>query len=69
MLTSGRDDGSRVVMMPFAPDGGDPPVVVKTARAAGFNAHTEREQAALATIRASLSSELRDTVPAPLGLM
>jgi hypothetical protein len=67
MLTSGQDDGSRVVLLPFTPRGTEPEGVVKVSRTERFNAHTEREQATLATIRSSLHADLQATIPEPRG--
>jgi hypothetical protein len=67
MLTSGQDDGSRVVLLPFAPAGAEPETVVKVSRTEHFNAHTEREQTTLGAIRAALPADLRATIPEPRG--
>jgi Ser/Thr protein kinase RdoA (MazF antagonist) len=67
MLTSGQDDGSRVVLLPFSTDGAAPEAVVKISRTERFNAHTEREQATLTAIRAGLDAELRPSIPEPYG--
>jgi aminoglycoside phosphotransferase (APT) family kinase protein len=67
MLTSGQDDGSRVVLLPFPVDGTEPDAVIKVSRTERFNAHTEREQATLCTIRSELDAELRGTIPEPRG--
>jgi hypothetical protein len=67
MLTSGQDDGSRVVLLPFTPTGTGPEGVVKVSRTERFNAHTEREQATLATIRSTLPADLQATIPEPRG--
>ena len=68
MLTNARDAGSRAVVLPFPPGHRDPPIVLKMARADEFAAYTEREQALLTGLRAHLSSELRATIPEPLGV-
>jgi hypothetical protein len=65
MLTSGQDDGSRVVLLPFPPQALEPAGVIKLSRTERFNAHTEREQATLATIRSMLDAELRVSIPQP----
>jgi hypothetical protein len=67
MLTSGQDDGSRVVLLPFPPHASEPAGVIKLSRTERFNAHTEREQTTLATIRSLLDAELRVTIPQPRG--
>ena len=69
MLTTGQDDGSRVVLMPFAPDATEPSVAIKVSRAAAFNGNTEREHAALSHIRRCLDEKLRQTIPEPVGLV
>ena len=67
MLTSGQDDGSRVVLLPFSAHGALPEAVVKISRTERFNAHTEREQATLTAIRAGLDADLRASIPEPRG--
>ena len=69
MLTNGQDDGSRVVIMPFAADAKEPIVALKVSRAAAFNGNTEREHAALSHVRHRLDEEFRRSVPEPLGLV
>jgi hypothetical protein len=69
MLTNGQDDGSRVVILPFAPGGKEPVGVVKISRAAAFNGNTVREQEALSSIRQGLDDKLRRSIPQPLGLV
>ena len=68
MLTSGQDDGSRVVLLPFPPGATAPSAVVKVSRTARFDAHTEREQATLTALRAGLDPDLRPSIPEPGGL-
>ena len=67
LVTSGRDDGSRLVLLPFGPRASGPAAVVKIARLAEFTGHTEREQATLSALRLALEPGLRATVPEPLG--
>jgi hypothetical protein len=67
LLTSGQDDGSRVIVLPIAPAASRPALVVKLARLPQFAGHTSQEQATLSELRARLSPELRDTLPVPLG--
>jgi hypothetical protein len=69
VLTSGYDEGSRVVMLPFARDSMQPIVVLKISRLSEFNTNTEREQETLATIRARLDATMRQTIPRPLGVL
>lgn len=67
MLTSGQDDGSRVVLLPFLPGCAEPVLVVKSTRSPAFNGNTEREQATLRQLREPLDADLRATIPEPLG--
>ena len=67
MLTSGLDDGSRVVLLPFTARSLAPEAVVKISRTERFNAHTEREQATLAAIRSGLDADLVGSIPEPRG--
>ena len=67
LLTSGEDDGSRVVLLPFAPGARTPEIAIKASRSEGFNAHTEREQATLRRLRERLGKDTEASVPAPLG--
>ena len=68
MLTSGVDDGSRVVLLPFENGGAAPSRVVKVPRLSSFDGHTEREQHTLAEFRSRLPAALRPSLPEPLGL-
>jgi hypothetical protein len=67
VLTSGQDDGSRVVLLPFLPGRRPPAAAVKVATQADFNRNTEREQTVLAEIRSRLVGDIRRTIPLPLG--
>jgi hypothetical protein len=67
LITSGRDDGSRLVLLPFGSRATAPAAVIKIARLAKFANHTEREQATLSALRLALEPGLRATVPEPLG--
>ena len=69
VLTSGYDDGSRVVMLPFAPGDRHPLAVLKVSRLANFNTNTEREQETLVAIRERLDATMRRTIPCPLGIL
>jgi hypothetical protein len=66
LITSGQDDGSRVVMVPFDANG-SPTAVVKVARLPSFNDHTVREQATMVMLRSRLDHAMLETVPTPLG--
>ena len=68
MITSGQDDGSRVVLLPFESARPLPSRVVKISRLGAFEGHTEREQHTLAELRRRLPHALRDLVPEPLGM-
>jgi len=68
MLTSGQDDGSRVVILPFLDFGRAPECVIKVARLAEFNENIEREQEVLAEIQTRLEPTMRHTVPQALGI-
>jgi len=67
LFTSGQDDGSRVVVLPFPAGATQPVLVLKSARLETFTAHTRREQETLARLRAGLPPELRNTLPEPQG--
>lgn len=68
VLTSGQDDGSRAVMLPFKPQSCQPEAIIKISSRTDFNENTEREQKVLAEIRSKLDSEICRTIPKPLGL-
>ena len=67
VFTSGQDDGSRLVLMPFMNGADTPAAVVKLARLSGFEGHTRREQMTLAKLRATLPPDLRRSLPEPCG--
>lgn len=66
LLTSGQDDGSRLVIFPFQRGRSLPVAAVKTATRADFNLQTEREHQSLIEVQAQLPEELRQTLPSPL---
>jgi len=68
VLTSGRDDGSRVVVLPFAQGRAEPSAVLKLARDSAFSEHTMREQMTLGYLRERLSPTMKSTLPAALGM-
>lgn len=68
LLTSGQDDGSRVIMLPFAA-APEPDLILKIARTAAFNTNTMREHEMLADVRARLRDEFRVSLPRPLALL
>ncbi|HUF36386.1 MAG TPA: hypothetical protein VMN37_10580 [Gemmatimonadales bacterium] len=67
LITSGEDDGSRVVLLPFPERARAPEIALKAARIERFNAHTEWEQALLRQLREQLEPALRGSLPEPLG--
>jgi hypothetical protein len=68
LFTSGQDDGSRVVVLPFVAGSKTPAVVIKIARRSDFTEHTAKEQATLIQLRTRLGPELGQTLPRPLGV-
>ena len=64
LVTSGQDDGSRVVMLPFGRTG-VPRTAIKVSRLPVFNGHTTREHRRLLSLRSQLSVDLRPTLPRP----
>ena len=67
LLTSGQDDGSRVVAVPFREGEREPAVVLKMARVPGFTARSEREHSTLEHLQTRLPPPLRRSLPSPLG--
>ena len=68
ILTSGQDDASRLIMLPFAPQHSQSPqAVIKIATDPKFNVETEVEQTVLHEVRARLDAKMRQSVPEPLG--
>jgi hypothetical protein len=67
LLTSGQDDGSRVIVLPFDTRTEQPLAVLKVARLKAFNVNIEGEQDTLAELRAQLDEPLRRSIPKPLG--
>jgi hypothetical protein len=67
LFTSGQDEGSRLVALPFLGSAAAPELVIKLARLPGFSAHTEREQLTLDRLRELLPPTLRESLPVPLG--
>jgi thiamine kinase-like enzyme len=71
LLTSGQDDASRLIMLPFAShpaqQGQEPVAVIKIASDAKFNNETEVEQTVLQEVRERLDDKTRQSVPEPLG--
>jgi len=68
VITSGQDDGSRTVVLPFEPGQPQPRAVLKFSAHAHLNANTDREQLALTEIRQRLDPAMQRTLPQPLGL-
>jgi hypothetical protein len=67
LLTSGQDDGSRVIVLPFDAHSKRPLAALKVARLAAFNTNIEGEQDTLACLRAQLDPALAGSIPTPLG--
>jgi hypothetical protein len=67
LLTSGQDDASRVIMLPFAAQQGQTPAaVIKIATDPRFNAETEHEQTVLHKVRSRLQPAMHQGIPLPL---
>jgi aminoglycoside phosphotransferase (APT) family kinase protein len=58
----------RAVILPFARDSTQPLAVVKVSKLPALNATLEQEQRVMADVRRRLDSNLRDTIPLPLGV-
>lgn len=69
LLTSGQDDASRVIMVPFGQENTEPWAVIKISRLPEFNINTEREQSILEEVRLRLHPPMRDTIPIPYGIL
>ena len=68
LVTSGQDDASRLIMLPFAQQQSQQPqAVIKIATDPKFNRETEVEQSVLQEVRAQLDQGMRQTLPAPLA--
>lgn len=67
LVTSGQDDASRAVLIPFDPRRSEPQVVVKISRLAQFNANVLNEQQSLRDLHTRLDARTRLAVPRPLG--
>lgn len=68
LLTSGQDDGSRVIFLPFVPGKRQPIAVLKISTLPCLNLNTEHEQVILKEMYARLNESLRESIPNPLGL-
>ncbi len=66
-MTSGVDDGSRVVTLWFSDESSQPMRVAKTARHPNFDEQIAREQSTLAHLHRMLPEELAVAVPMPLA--
>jgi hypothetical protein len=69
LLSSGQDDGSRVVLLPFAPGSREPIAALKLTRLTRFNQLTRSEQTTLAHLHQRLTPNLRQTIPRSHGLL
>lgn len=67
LVTSGQDESSRVVILPFV-DAREPTIAVKLATRSDMSDLTLSEQKKLADLRGSLTAELRESIPAPQSL-
>lgn len=67
LLTSGQDDGSRAVLLPFSPGDWSPAAVVKIASLRALNGNTTREGENLDEVRACLKPSLAGSLPQSLG--
>jgi len=68
LLTSGQDESSRMIVLPFGESGGNPLAAVKIAADPRFGEMTRLEFVNLCALGRSLTRPLRDTVPEPLSL-
>jgi hypothetical protein len=68
LITSGQDDGSRVVLLPFGADQRRPDRAIKIPRHPRYNDRTVGEHVTLTRLRTRLGPPLTQTVPSPVGL-
>ena len=61
--------GDRVILFPFASDGGEPLAVVKVPKLRSFIGRTENEHARARALRTSLDPALAAGIPEPLGVV
>jgi len=62
------DRGNRVVVLPFGKDDAEPRAILKIPKLPAFNDRTENDQATLENIRGRVNSQLRQSIPEPLGI-
>lgn len=68
LMTSGQDDASRVILLPFARhQTASPAAVIKIATDPKFNGETENEQTVLHEVRAQVDEATRQSIPVPLA--
>jgi hypothetical protein len=67
IVTNGRDELDRVIVLPFSPDRERPDAVLKLSRVPGRNVLCDTEQAALYRLREHLGDGLHRGLPEPLG--
>lgn len=68
LITSGHDDGSRVVVLPFVDEREQPERVIKIARVPEMSTNIEGEQRVLIGLRDRLDPSISESIPQPLGL-
>jgi hypothetical protein len=68
VLSSGQDDASRVVLLPFLPNDRRPAVAVKIAPVMAGNEATVAEQEHLRRLRAFVPDSVARAMPVPLGV-
>jgi hypothetical protein len=69
LITSGQDDGSRAVLLPFEPGSDRPAAAIKAARHRIYNDRTAGEHAALRALRSRVGATLQDSLPTPEALV
>lgn len=68
LLTSGQDESSRLVILPFVDSNPEPVAAVKISTHPRFNGMTRLEQDNLAALRRTLDGALHDSVPEPWSI-
>jgi len=67
LITSGQDDGSRAVILPFSQGSKQPLAAIKISTLPSYNINIDREQSTLCEVRKIIDPGMRRTVPEPLG--
>lgn len=65
LMTSGHDEGSRVVLLPLAPGASEPSWVMKISARPAFNRNVDDEVAVITSIRDAIDASDRDNVALP----